>query len=378
MAENDGQERSEEPTGKRISDARKKGQVPRSREMGTLSVLLSGIIGLWLFSPFFLDAFKEIFQLGLSVERHNLFSPDFLVHALLSSIGIVAMPVALLGFLVIFCALMGNILVGGYNFSLEVITPKFNKINPLTGLKRIFGINSVVELVKSILKVAFVGSIAYVLISSSLNHILQLPSYRFPDSIFDCLHLVLFITIGIICALIPIAGIDSWFQKWHTHEQLKMTKQEVKDEMKDTEGKPEVKSRIRRLQIEMATRHMMQNVPKADVVVTNPTHYAVALKYDQFTPHSAPVVVAKGTDEIALKIREIAVASNVTIIEAPPLARAIYYSTDLDRTIPEGLFAAVAQVLAYVFQLKMYRARRGLAPRPLDKDLPIPEELQHD
>lgn len=378
MAENDGQERSEEPTGKRISDARKKGQVPRSREMGTLSVLLSGIIGLWLFSPFFLDAFREIFQLGLSVERHNLFSPDFLVHALLSSIGIVALPVALLGFLVIFCALMGNILVGGYNFSLEVITPKFNKINPLTGLKRIFGINSVVELVKSILKVAFVGSIAYVLISSSLNHILQLPSYRFPDSIFDCLHLVLFITIGIICALIPIAGIDSWFQKWHTHEQLKMTKQEVKDEMKDTEGKPEVKSRIRRLQIEMATRHMMQNVPKADVVVTNPTHYAVALKYDQFTPHSAPVVVAKGTDEIALKIREIAVASNVTIIEAPPLARAIYYSTDLDRTIPEGLFAAVAQVLAYVFQLKMYRARRGLAPRPLDKDLPIPEELQHD
>lgn len=378
MAENDGQERSEEPTGKRISDARKKGQVPRSREMGTLSVLLSGIIGLWLFSPFFLDAFREIFQLGLSVERHNLFSPDFLVHALLSSIGIVALPVALLGFLVIFCALMGNILVGDYNFSLEVITPKFNKINPLTGLKRIFGINSVVELVKSILKVAFVGSIAYVLISSSLNHILQLPSYRFPDSIFDCLHLVLFITIGIICALIPIAGIDSWFQKWHTHEQLKMTKQEVKDEMKDTEGKPEVKSRIRRLQIEMATRHMMQNVPKADVVVTNPTHYAVALKYDQFTPHSAPVVVAKGTDEIALKIREIAVASNVTIIEAPPLARAIYYSTDLDRTIPEGLFAAVAQVLAYVFQLKMYRARRGLAPRPLDKDLPIPEELQHD
>ncbi|MGN1357449.1 MAG: flagellar biosynthesis protein FlhB [Succinivibrionaceae bacterium] len=378
MAENDGQERSEEPTGKRISDARKKGQVPRSREMGTLSVLLSGIIGLWLFSPFFLDAFREIFQLGLSVERHNLFSPDFLVHALLSSIGIVALPVALLGFLVIFCALMGNILVGGYNFSLEVITPKFNKINPLTGLKRIFGINSVVELVKSILKVAFVGSIAYVLISSSLNHILQLPSYRFPDSIFDCLHLVLFITIGIICALIPIAGIDSWFQKWHTHEQLKMTKQEVKDEMKDTEGKPEVKSRIRRLQIEMATRHMMQNVPKADVVVTNPTHYAVALKYDQFTPHSAPVVVAKGTDEIALKIREIAAASNVTIIEAPPLARAIYYSTDLDRTIPEGLFAAVAQVLAYVFQLKMYRARRGLAPRPLDKNLPIPEELQHD
>lgn len=378
MAENDGQERSEEPTGKRISDARKKGQVPRSREMGTLSVLLSGIIGLWLFSPFFLDAFREIFQLGLSVERHNLFSPDFLVHALLSSIGIVALPVALLGFLVIFCALMGNILVGGYNFSLEVITPKFNKINPLTGLKRIFGINSVVELVKSILKVAFVGSIAYVLISSSFNHILQLPSYRFPDSIFDCLHLVLFITIGIICALIPIAGIDSWFQKWHTHEQLKMTKQEVKDEMKDTEGKPEVKSRIRRLQIEMATRHMMQNVPKADVVVTNPTHYAVALKYDQFTPHSAPVVVAKGTDEIALKIREIAAASNVTIIEAPPLARAIYYSTDLDRTIPEGLFAAVAQVLAYVFQLKMYRARRGLAPRPLDKNLPIPEELQHD
>lgn len=378
MAENDGQEKTEEPTDKRLSDSRKKGQVPRSREMGTLAVLLSGVIGLWLFSPFFMDAFKEIFQIGFVVERKDIFSPDFMMHSLLSSIGIMALPVAMLGLFVIFCALIGNIMIGGYNFSMQVIAPKFNKISPLTGLKRIFGINSVVELIKSILKVLFVGSIAYALISASLSHILQLPSYKFPDCIFDALHLILYITIGIICALIPIAGIDSWFQKWHTHEQLKMTKQEVKDEMKDTEGKPEVKSRIRRLQIEMATRHMMQEVPKADVVVTNPTHYAVALRYDQFKPHAAPVVVAKGVDQIALKIREIAESNNVVIIEAPPLARAIYYSTDLDRTIPEGLFSAVAQVLAYVFQLKMYKARRGLAPRPLAKDLPIPEELQHD
>ncbi len=378
MAESDGQERTEEPTGKRLDDARKKGQVPRSREMGTLSVLLSGVIGLWMFSPFFMDAFQEIFQLGFVLDRKNIFSPEFIVNSFLNSIGIMILPVAMLGLFVIFCALVGNIAIGGYNFSLQVITPKFNKISPLTGLKRIFGINSVVELIKSILKVTFVGAIAYSLISGSLNHILQLPSYKFPDSIFDALHLILYITIGIICALIPIACLDAWFQKWHTHEQLKMTKQEVKDEMKDTEGKPEVKSRIRRLQIEMATRHMMQDVPKADVVVTNPTHYAVALKYDQFTPHSAPVVVAKGADEIALKIKEIAAANKVTIIEAPPLARAIFYSTDLNRTIPEGLFAAVAQVLAYVFQLKMYKARRGLAPRPLDKNLPIPEELQHD
>lgn len=378
MAENDGQEKTEAPTGKRISEARKKGQVPRSREMGTFSVLISGVLGLWAFNPLFKSAFKDIFELGFSVKREALFDPKFMVYAFLEAIKIMALPITIFGLFVIIIAIIGNLLIGGYNFSISMIGFKFNKLSPLNGLKRMFGIQSVIELIKSLLKVSFIGGCAYLLISVNMDSIINLPSVQFPSSIKDALYIILKIAICIVCSIIPIAALDAWFQKWHTMEQLKMTKQEVKDEYKETEGKPEVKGRIRRLQMEAASRRMMQDVPKADVVVTNPTHYSVALKYDQSREHSAPQVVAKGVDEVAFKIREVAKSNNVTIIESPALARAIYYSTELGREIPEGLFAAVAQVLAYVFQLKMYKARRAMAPKPLAKDLPIPDELKHD
>ncbi len=379
MAENsDGQEKTEEPTGKRIEESRKKGQVPRSREMGTLSVLLSGVIGLWIFSPLFGSAFERIFKLGFSVERVRLYDPSYLLTALVSAAFIVLVPVFCLAFFVFVCAFIGNIILGGFNFSFEAAAPKFNKLNPLNGIKRIFGIQSVVELIKSILKVVFIGSLAYVFIKGSFPSIIALPSHQLPGVIKEALYIMLKVAIGIISAMIPIAALDMWFQKWHNLQQLKMTKQEIKDEMKDTEGKPEVKSRIRRIQYEMATRRMMQDVPKADVVVTNPTHYAVALKYDQTVAHSAPEVLARGIDEQAEKIKEIARENHIVIVESPALARAIYYNTRVGQQIPEGLFAAVAQVLAYVFQLRMYRSRKGLAPRPLPKELPIPDELQHD
>ncbi len=379
MAENsDGQEKTEQPTGKRIEDSRKKGQIPRSREMGTLSVLLSGVIGLWVFSPIFSDSFNKIFKMGFSVERSMIYDPSYMMKTFMSSIFVVSLPVFLLAFFVFFFAFIGNIILGGFNFSIEAATPKFNKINPLNGIKRIFGVQSVIELIKSILKVAFIGTLAYVFIKASFSAIVTLPSYQMPDVIRETMYIMLKVAIGIIMAMVPIAALDMWFQKWHNLEQLKMTKQEIKDEMKDTEGKPEVKSRIRRIQYEMATRRMMQEVPKADVVVTNPTHYAVALKYDQTKAHSAPEVVAKGVDEVALKIREIAKENKIEIIESPALARSIYYNTKEGHQIPEGLFAAVAQVLAYVFQLRMYRSRKGGAPRPLPRDLPIPDELKHD
>jgi flagellar biosynthetic protein FlhB len=379
MAENsDGQEKTEQPTGKRIEDSRRKGQIPRSREMGTLSVLLSGVIGLWVFSPVFSDAFKKIFKMGFSVERAMIYDPSYMLKTFLSSVLVVSLPVFLLAFFVFFFAFIGNIILGGFNFSFEAAAPKFNKINPLNGIKRIFGVQSLVELIKSILKVAFIGTLAYVFIRASFTSIVALPSHQLPYVIKETLYIMLKVAIGIIMAMVPIAALDMWFQKWHNMEQLKMTKQEIKDEMKDTEGKPEVKSRIRRIQYEMATRRMMQEVPKADVVVTNPTHYAVALKYDQKKAHSAPEVVAKGVDEVALKIKEIARENKIEIIESPALARSIYYNTKEGHQIPEGLFAAVAQVLAYVFQLKMYRTRKGGAPRPLPKELPIPDELKHD
>ena len=243
---------------------------------------------------------------------------------------------------------------------------------------RIFGVQSVVELIKSILKVTFIGVLAYTFIKASFPSIVALPTHLMPGVVKETLYILLKVAIGIIMAMVPIAALDMWFQKWHNKEQLKMTKQEIKDEMKDTEGKPEVKGRIRRIQYEMATRRMMQDVPQADVVVTNPTHYAVALKYDQTKAHSAPEVVASGMDETALKIKEIARENNVVIVESPALARAIFYSTKVGQQIPEGLFAAVAQVLAYVFQLRMFRSRKGLAPKPLPRELPIPDDLKHD
>ena len=349
MAENDGQEKTEQPTGKRIEDARKKGQVPRSKEVGTFAVLMSGVIGLWVFNSFFRDAFNKVFHIGFVLKRENIFDPQFMLTAFMDAALIVLFPVVLFGLFVIFFALIGNLFIGGFNVSLEAMTPKFNRLSPLSGIKRMF-----------------------------VAAIVKLPTYQFTDAIVHCLYILIKIAIGIVCALIPIAAMDSWFQKWRHIEELKMTKQEVKDEYKETEGKPEVKSKIRQLQYQMATRRMMDEVPKADVVVTNPTHYAVALRYDQTRAHAAPEVVASGVDAVALKIREIAGQHNVTVVEAPPLARAIYYSTSIGNQIPEGLFSAVAQVLAFVFQLKMYKARRAGPPKPLPKEFDIPKELRHD
>lgn len=378
MAESDGQEKTEQPTGKRLDDARKKGQVPRSKEVGTFAVLMSGVIGLWVFNPLFRDAFNKVFTIGFSLKRESIFDPHFMLDSFMKAMLAVLIPVALYGIFVIFFALIGNLAIGGFNVSWQAMTPKFNKLSPMSGIKRMFGMQSRVELIKSIMKVSFIGTCAYVLVRSQYNAIIQLPTYQYPDTIVHALYIILKIAIGIVCSLIPIAALDSWFQKWHHIEELKMTKQEVKDEYKETEGKPEVKSRIRQLQFQMASRRMMEDVPKADVVITNPTHYAVALKYDQTKDHAAPEVVASGIDQLALKIKEIAKENKVVIIEAPPLARAIYYSTGVGQQIPEGLFAAVAQILAYVFQLKMYRARRAGAPRPLPKEFEIPDELKHD
>ena len=378
MAESDGQQKTEQPTGRRLEKARKKGQVPRSREVGTFAVLMSGVVGLWVFNSHFRDAFNKVFLLGFNLKRTDIYDPMFMIHSFINAMLIALLPVALYGLFVFFFALIGNLFVGGFNLSLEAMTPKFNRLSPLTGIKRMFGLQSWVELIKSILKVLLIATCAYIFIRSQFYAIIQLPNYQFTDAIIHALYIILKIAIGVVCSLIPIAALDSWFQKWRHIEELKMTKQEVKDEHKDTEGKPEIKSKIRQLQYQMANRRMMENVPKADVVVTNPTHYAVALKYDQTKQHAAPEVVASGIDNVALKIRQIAKEHRITIIEAPPLARAIYYSTDVGKQIPEGLFSAVAQVLAFVFQLKMYKARRAGPPRPLPKEFDIPEELKHD
>jgi flagellar biosynthetic protein FlhB len=377
MAESDGQERTEDPTGRRLSQAREKGQIPRSREMGTAVVLLSGVLGLMMVGPSLGRAMLAIWRVNFSFEREGIFDPQTMGRALVAAIAELMTPLLSLFAVVLLASILGNMLIGGINFSTEAMMPKFSKLNPASGLKRMFGVQSLIELVKSIGKVLFIALMAWLLFKANLEHILDLGQKQVAFAISDSLDSLLWIGLLLCCALLPIVLIDVPFQIWNHSRQLKMTKQEVKDEYKDSEGKPEVKGKIRQLQYEMANRRMMAEVPKADVVVTNPTHYSVALKYDKSKPGSSPVVVAKGIDDIAMKIREIAREYKVPMVASPALTRALYHTTKLDHEIPEGLFVAVAQVLAYVYQLQAYRKGKGEAPRRLPPELPIPDDLKH-
>lgn len=376
MADDD-QERTEDPTGKRLSQAREKGQIARSKEAATATVLIVGICSLLMLKNFIAVAVVDVFHRCFNFERASVFDPFFMGRLVGIVIDEVMWPLIALFSIVAVASLIGNIAIGGFNFSSEAMMPKFNKLNPINGLKRLVGITALVELIKSIAKVGFVGWVCFLLIKHNWDAIMLLSHEQLSDAIRDALSLALYVSIAICCALLPVVFIDVPFQIWNHNKQLKMTKQEVKDEHKDSEGKPEVKGKIRQRQMEMAMRRMMAEVPKADVIITNPTHYAVALKYDRFRPGAAPMVVAKGTDEIAMKIREIANEYKITTLSSPALARSIYHTTKLDKEIPEGLYQAVALVLAYVFQLQSYRSGRGAPPTDLPKEMPIPNNLRY-
>ena len=377
MAESsDGQEKTEEPTGKRISDARKKGQLPRSREAGTFFVLLSGVASIWLVSPFLGEGLTTLMKHSFTLTKSQAFDTYEMGRVFFQDIVLVAIPLLAICFSMLVAAFIGNIMIGGMNFSTEAMMPKPDKLNPINGFKRIFSMNSIVELIKSIAKVACIGSICYFLISGRINEILRLSYIDVFAAVRDAMNILFIFMVIIVSAMIPIIMIDVPFQYWQYRQQLRMTKQELKDEMKETEGNPQIKSRMKRMQYEMAARRMMSKVPTADVVVTNPTHYAVALSYDP-NGELAPVVVAKGVDEVAEKIKEIAREYKIPVMQLPPLARSLYYTTDLDREIPRGLFQAVAQVLAWVMGTKAYNEGKAPnRPRDLDKDLPIPDELK--
>lgn len=377
MAESsDGQEKTEEPTGKRISDARKKGQLPRSREAGTFFVLLSGVASIWLVSPYLGEGMTTLMKHSFTLTKSQVFDTYEMGRVFFQDIVLVAIPLLAICFSMLVAAFIGNIMIGGMNFSTEAMMPKPDKLNPINGFKRIFSMNSIVELIKSIAKVACIGSICYFLISGRINEILRLSYIDVFAAVRDAMNILFIFMVIIVSAMIPIIMIDVPFQYWQYRQQLRMTKQELKDEMKETEGNPQIKSRMKRMQYEMAARRMMSKVPTADVVVTNPTHYAVALSYDP-NGELAPVVVAKGVDEVAEKIKEIAREYKIPVMQLPPLARSLYYTTDLDREIPRGLFQAVAQVLAWVMGTKAYNEGKAPnRPRDLDKDLPIPDELK--
>ncbi|EKA7356013.1 flagellar biosynthesis protein FlhB [Vibrio vulnificus] len=376
MAESDGQERTEEATPRRLQQAREKGQVARSKELASVSVLVIGAVSLMWFGESLARALFKAMGRLFSLSREEIFDPSKLFDIASGALSALLLPLLLILFALFVAAAIGSAGVGGISFSVEAATPKLSKMNPLSGIKRMFGLQSWVELIKSILKVALVTGVAIYLIQASQEDLIQLSLDVYPQNIFHALDILLNFVLLISCSLLIVVAIDIPFQIWQYADQLKMTKQEVKDEYKDTEGKPEVKGRIRMLQREAAQRRMMADVPTADVIVTNPEHFSVALRYKQNSDR-APVVVAKGTDHMAMKIREVAREHDISIVPAPPLARALYYSTELEQQIPDGLFTAVAQILAYVFQLKQYRKRGGHRPKLKDYDLPIPPDLRH-
>ncbi|MGF1695905.1 flagellar biosynthesis protein FlhB [Vibrio lamellibrachiae] len=376
MAEDSGQERTEDATPRRLQQAREKGQVARSKELASVSVLIVGAIALmWFGESLARELFSSMSRL-FTLSREEVFDMSKLGEIALGALGSLLGPLILILSMLFVAALIGAAGVGGVNFSMKAAMPKASKMNPLSGLKRMVGLQSLVELLKSILKVSLVSGVAFYLINASKNDLFQLSMDVYPQNIFHALEILLDFILLISCSLLVVVAIDIPFQIWQHADKLKMTKQEVKDEHKDTEGKPEVKGRIRMLQREMAQRRMMADVPEADVIITNPDHFSVALRYKQ-NVDKAPVVIAKGVDHMALKIREVAREHDIYVIPAPPLARALYHTTELEQEIPDGLFTAVAQVLAYVFQLKQFRKRGGQRPKFDEDTMTIPTDLRH-
>ncbi|HCA65731.1 MAG TPA: flagellar biosynthesis protein FlhB [Pseudomonas sp.] len=377
MAESEsGADKSEEPTEKRLRESREKGQLARSHELSTVAVTLGGIGGLLASGGGLAQTLMAMMQGTFELSRETLLDEGAMVRLLMGS-GLMALE-AIMPLLIalLIASIVGPVALGGWLFSAKAMAPKVSRMNPAAGLKRMFSTKALVELLKALGKFLVVLGVALLVLSAYQDDLLSIAKQPLDLAIMHSVEIVGWCALWMACGLIIIAAVDVPFQLWDNKQKLMMTKQEVKDEYKDSEGKPEVKSRIRQLQREAAQRRMMQAVPEADVVITNPTHFAVALKYDG-DKGGAPRLVAKGGDFVALKIREIAQEHKVTVLESPALARAVYYSTELDQEIPAGLYLAVAQVLAYVYQLRQYRAGKGRRPDPLN-DVPIPPDLRRD
>lgn len=366
-------EKTESPTHRRLEQAREKGQVARSRELNTLTSLLGAAIGMLVMGPSIIDALRELLVQGLSFDYKTLIASQSLGVLLGKAALGVVMALLPLMLLLAFLALASPAVLGGFSFNVDTLMPKFERIDPMKGLARIFSKNGLMELCKALAKFALVGSVIVFTLMRVVDEISQLAGYDLNFALGEAGSLLTWCFLVFSAALLLVAGVDVPWQVWQHTQQLMMTKQEVKDESKEQEGRPEVKSAIRQKQIEMSQRRMMDDVKKADVVITNPTHYAVALCYDKANGR-APTVVAKGKDHIAAKIRELAAEHKVSIFSAPPLARALYFSTDLNQEIPEKLFVAVAQVLAYIYQLRNAVLNRTTPPTP-PQNLPVPPEL---
>ena len=377
MAESEsGADKTEDPTEKRKKDSREKGEIARSKELNTLAIMLAGSIGLIIFGGALAQDMMEIMRYNFSISREALLNPDsmgaFLLHS--GKIALIALQPVLITLLI--AALVGPIALGGWLFAAGSLAPKFSRMNPAVGIKRMFSAKALVELLKALAKFFIILIVALLVLKADIDDLQRIAHEPLELAVIHSLQVVAWSALWMACGLILIAAVDVPVQLWESHKKLLMTKQEVRDEHKDQEGRPEVKQRIRQTQREMSQRRMMSAIPDADVIITNPTHFAVALKYDP-EKGAAPMLLAKGSDFLALKIREIGAKHDILLLESPALARSIYYSTELDQEIPAGLYLAVAQVLAYVYQIRQHQAGKGKRPDPLN-DLPIPPDLRRD
>lgn len=364
MAEKDNAERTERPTPKKLDDARKKGQVPRSVDVGAAAVSLTAVGMLTLFGSDIAESLGRVMIAGLRVSPADLANDDHTVRSLGFEAlqGMLAIA-PLLGATFV-AAVLAPALIGGWNFSSEALGFKANRINPLSGFARMFSARSAVELVKSLAKFVFVGGVGVLVLSSQTEQLLHLAQLPVLSAILSVAKITAFATLAMASTLIVIALIDGPFQLWKFLQEMRMSREDIKQEYKESDGSPETRSRIRSVQATMARGRMMQDVPEATVVVTNPTHFAVALRYDE-QRHAAPIVVAKGADEVAARIRELAARHGVPLVSAPPLARAMFRYIDVGREIPAPLYLAVAKVLTYVWQM-----RAAIAQGTTKPDLP--------
>ncbi|HEX8962536.1 MAG TPA: flagellar biosynthesis protein FlhB [Rhodocyclaceae bacterium] len=374
LAEDSDLERTESASPRRIEKAREEGNVPQSRELMAFLVMASAVAGMWSLSSWMSSSAGNIMRHGLTFGRDASFDTHAMGNMFVELSWEALTLVAPIFLLTVLAALLTPFLLGGWVFSPAAMSPNLSRLDPIAGFKRMFSMQAVGELVKAILKSLLIGAIIWWVVRHEEDQLFALISQELGAAMVSTGHMLLFASAALLGGLAIIAALDVPFQLWQYYSRLKMTKEEVKQEYKEMEGDPQLKGRIRSQQREIARRRMMAEVPKAQVVVTNPTHFAVALKYEG--DMAAPQVVAKGMNMIAQKIRELAEENAVPVVEAPPLARALYKHAELGDQIPATLYTAVAEVMAYVYQLNQYLGSGGkLLPPALPAAIAVPEGM---
>jgi flagellar biosynthetic protein FlhB len=373
VAEESDLEKTEDPSPTRLEKAREEGDIPRSRELATCAVLLAAAAGFTAFGDSLGISMMRMLSDSLSFSREMAFIDVLPLESMQVDISKLLLSFLPLMAVLIIVAVASPILIGGWSLTLKSVAPNLTRFNPLTGLGNMFSVNALVELLKAVGKTLLVGTVSFLVIWSMFPTLLTLSSLTVERGITSTHHYLLLAFVWAVGSLGLIALIDVPYQLFSYKKKLRMTKEELKQEAKEANGNPEIKARLRQQQREMARRRMMSAIPSADVVITNPTHYAVAIQYTEGNM-GAPKVVAKGLDEVAFKIRDIAKQYKVLVIEAPKLARALYANADVSDEIPQQLYSAVAEVLAYVFQVRQFTASSGPYPKE-PSDIFVPDEL---